>query len=162
MDESSFRRPERRRGRSGDDRGPDEKGAAQRRCCFPDALGARVAGCTMAVKARRQYRRAVYCADSRAHGTCVKWLEQVRNAARFSLGTPRTPSALPRRTAARLQCGGLLGLGELIEKQPVPRVQDVSGLLRQALTRYGSFDRVPLQAVVKKVHDLDIDGPKKP
>lgn len=158
-DESNFKRsnwPAVRRS-AGEIADPSERDAGQRRCCFSDALDARAAGCAKAVKATRRYRRAVYCSNTQAHGTCMNWLDQMRNAARFSLGTRQSPSALRRRTAVKLQCGGLLGMGDLVERQPVKRIQDVSDLLRRALVRYGSFERVPLQAVVKRIHEFDID-----
>lgn len=157
MDDSNFNRSRKPAARRCEAPDPGERDAGQRRCCFSDALNARAAGCSKAVKATRRYRRAVYCANIQAHGTCVDWMDQMRKAARFSLGARRTPSALPRRAAVKLQCGGLLGMGDLIEKQPVKRVQDVSGLLRRALARYGSFDRVPLQTVVQRIHEFDND-----
>jgi hypothetical protein len=157
MGESNFRYSD---ARGGLDRSRDpgsKNDVTPRRCCFPDALDARTAGCGMAIKASRQYRRVVYCADARSHGTCWNWLDRTRKAARFFLGTPRSPSALPRRKAIKLQCGGLLGIGDLMEKQPVRRVENVCVLLRRALARYGSFDRVPLETVVKRVHEFDAD-----
>lgn len=140
-------------------RKPRETDTVVRRCCFSDAVGARIAGCTMAAKSSRRYRRTVDCTDSEAHGICAAWLDHVRHAARFTLGTKQSPSALPRRAAVKLQGGGLLGMGDLMgDHQASGRIQDVSGLLRRALSRYGSFDRVPLQQVVQRIHELDADG----
>lgn len=132
--------------------------ATTRRCCFADAVGARVAGCPMAIKQSTRYRRTVACTNSEAHGVCAAWLDRVRHAARFTLGTRQSPSALPRRAAIKLQGGGLLGMGDVIgDHQPSGRIQDVSGMLRRALNRYGSFDRVPLQQVIQRVHEFDAD-----
>lgn len=130
----------------------------KRRCCFADAVGTRVAGCTKAVKLTRQYRRTVECTDGKAHEACAAWLDRVRRASNFALGTRQSPSALPRRTAVKLQSGGLLGMGDLLEgHQSCSRIQDVSDLLRRALARYGSFDEVPLQTVIQRVRQVDSD-----
>jgi len=135
-----------------------QKDLTRRRCCFEDAVGSRVAGCTQAARTTKQYRRTVECTNDKAHGICAAWLDRVRNATRFTLGIPRSPSALPRRTAARLQGGGLLGMGDVIEEhQRSNRIRDVSDLLQRALARYGSLDSVPLQSVVKRVHELGDD-----
>lgn len=136
-------------------RGPD---STTRRCCFSDAVGHRVAGCAMAVRTTRQYRRTVECTNHRAHGVCAAWLDCVRRASRFTLGTRQSPSALPRRTALKLQSGGLLGMGDVIDgQQRAGRIQDVSDLLQRALARFGSLDSVPLQAVIQRVHEFDAD-----
>lgn len=136
-----------------------DTGRIRRRCCFSDAVGTRVAGCTKAVKLTRQYRRTVECTDSRAHGVCAAWLDCVRRASTFALGTHQSPSALPRRAAVKLQGGGLLGMGDVIEEhhQRGARIQDVSALLQRALNRYGSFDDVPLQRIIQRVHEFDAD-----
>lgn len=112
----------------------------------------------MAARSTKQYRRTVECTNSEAHGICAAWLDCVRRASRFTLGTRQSPSALPRRAAIKLQGGGLLGMGDLIEEhQRSGRIQDVSNLLQRALARYGSFDQVPLQAVIQRVHEFDSD-----
>lgn len=137
---------------------PKPPGHTKRRCCFSDAVGTRAAGCTKAVKLTRQYRRTVECTDSSAHGLCAAWLDCVRRASNFTLGTPESPSALPRRAAVKLQSGGLLGMGDLLdEHQHGSRIQDVSELLQRALARYGSFDNVPLQGVIRRIHQFDTD-----
>lgn len=139
-------------------RSHSDTGRARRRCCFADAVGARVAGCSKAVKLTRQYRRTVECTDSRAHGVCAAWLDRVRRVSTFTLGTRQSPSALPRRSAVKLQGGGLLGMGDVIEEhQRCGRIQDVSDLLQRALARHGSFDDVPLQPVIQRIHEFDAD-----
>lgn len=130
----------------------------RRRCCFADAVGTRTAGCSKAIRLTRQYRRTVECSDHRAYAACAAWLDCVRRASSFALGSQQSPSALPRRAAARLQGGGLLGMGDVLEEhQRCSRVQDVSDLLQRALARYGSFDNVPLQPVIRRISELDTD-----
>lgn len=131
--------------------------ADARRCCFADALGARVAGCSKALKSARRYRRTTCCCNSEAHGRCVAWLDHVRKHSRFTLGTRGTPSALPRRMAVKLQAGGLLAMQDLLDGSTGERIHDVSGLLSRVLRRYGSLDEVPMEAVVRRVHGFDSD-----
>ena len=131
----------------------------RRRCCFSDAIGARVAGCTKATRTTRQYRRTIECTSSEAHGICAAWLDRVRRSSRFALGVRQPPSALPRRAAVKLQGGGLLGMGDLMDDhRPSRRIQDVSALLRQGLSRYESFDKVPMQQVIQRVQEFDTDA----
>lgn len=129
-----------------------------RRCCFPDAVGRRVAGCTKARKSTKQYRRTVDCVDSDAHELCAAWLDRVRLASRFALGTTHAPAALPAPAAGKLQCGGLLGMADLLEGESVKRVDDVSRLMRRAITRYDSFESVPLEPVIQRVHKYDAEN----
>lgn len=123
------------------------------RCCFAYAVGRRVAGCAKAERSVKHYRRVVRCLDGEAHEHCAAWLDRVREASRFTFGTPHVPAALPDSKADRLQCGGLLGLGDVLDGETVRRIEDVSGLLRRALGRYDSLKRVPLQAVVQRIHE---------
>lgn len=125
-----------------------------RRCCFVDAVGARVAGCPKAVKSTARYRRTVQCTSKEAHETCAAWLDHLRKGARFAFGARYSPSALPRHAAVKLQGGGLLGMGELLEGRAV-RVRDVAALLQRALARYGSFDDVPLAPIMRRIHEFD-------
>lgn len=46
-------------------------------------------------------------------------------------------------------------MGDLMEGGTVKRVDDVSSLLRRALARYESFDRIPLKSVMRRVQELD-------
>jgi len=133
-----------------------------RRCCFAEAIGARVAGCAMARKSTRQYRRTVDCADGEAHGHCAAWLDAVRRASRFAFGAPHSPGALPRAEAVRLQCGSLLGMRETLEDNATGRIQDVSGLMRRALARYESFERLPLSVVIKRVQHYEASDGQHP
>lgn len=49
-------------------------------------------------------------------------------------------------------------MGDVLEEhQRCSRVQDVSDLLQRALDRYGSFDNVPLQPVIRRISELDTD-----
>lgn len=97
----------------------------------------------------------VHCRDSDAHARCAAWLEHVRQGSRFAFGAPHSPAALPKQAAGRLQRAGLLGMGDLMEGGTVKRVDDVSSLLRRALARYESFDRIPLKSVMRRVQELD-------
>jgi len=78
------------------------------------------------------------------------------------MGSSRAPSALRRHDAVRLQGGGLLGMGDAINtvvdaQKRSERIRDVSELMEQALARFGSFDQVPLQPVIRRVHEFDAD-----
>lgn len=132
------------------------------RCCFSDAVAKRVVRCSKARGATRQYRRTVECSSERGHGLCAAWLDHVRRASRFAMGASRPPSALRRGDAIRLQGGGLLGLGDVVN--PVVDgqnrsgcVRDVSELMERAVARFGSFDEIPLQPVIRRVREFDTD-----
>jgi hypothetical protein len=128
-----------------------------RRCCFADALSARVAGCSKALKSTRQYRRTTCCTNGEAHALCAAWMNHLRTGSRFALGAQHTPSALPRGTAVKLQCGGLLGMRDLVEQQPSVRIRDVSILLKRAISRFGSLQDVPMEPVIRRVQAFDTD-----
>lgn len=128
-----------------------------RRCCFADVLDARVAGCSKALKFAKQYRRTVYCSSGEAHERCAAWLNHVRRHSQFALGTRRTPSALPRRVAVKLQGGGLLAIRDLLDGAAGDRIRDVSALLRRALARYRSLDEIPMETVMRRVHSFGRD-----
>lgn len=109
----------------------------------------------MARQGTHHYRRTVHCVDDDAHGICAAWLDHIRRASGFLLGRRRSPAALQRRATFKLQCGSLLGMGDLIEGPTQNRIDEVTGLLRRALARYGSFERVPMAPVIRRVRQFE-------
>ena len=79
-------------------------------------------------------------------------LNFMRKSASFTLGVSYTPSALPHPQAIKLQCGGLIGLQNALDKVVQnERVTDVYGLIQRALKRYGSWQDLPEQDIVRSI-----------
>lgn len=76
----------------------------------------------------------------------------MRKSASFTLGVAYSPSALPHAKAAKLQCGGLIGLQNALDQVVQnERVNDVYSLVQRALKRYGSLQALPEQDIVRSI-----------
>lgn len=129
----------------------------ERRCPYEKSI---LTGNCSCAKARRfciAEREGVRCAADDAQARCLELLEHLRSTARFALRTTDGRSALPHAKAMRIQVGGLRGLRALIGEGAEPdaqdrqHVEDVDGLLRAAIARYGGLDRLPFGQIIQHI-----------
>ena len=79
-------------------------------------------------------------------------MNQIRKTASFALGSTQVPSALRNAKALQVQCGGLIGLQNALDKvEPNQRVRDVYSLVKRAVKRYGSHNELPEQEIVRSI-----------
>lgn len=128
-------------------------------CPYEKAILDRTCACPHAGRSKAGSRYMVRCAFEDGNVACVKVLSCFRKMTNFAFGAPGTPSALTRAQALRLQCGGLLGLQNALDKVVHNhRVDDICALVRRALKRYGSVERFPGQDIVRGIASFDKRG----
>lgn len=121
-------------------------------CCFSEAIVTRACACPKATKYASGYRRRVACRDPVAQAACSEWIHLIRRAAKFSMGHSRSPAALPRNLALKLQCGGLEGLRQTIDPNESNKVIDVCALIKRAASRFGKVGEIPMAGIVRAIH----------
>ncbi|QDX81264.1 hypothetical protein B9N43_08430 [Denitratisoma sp. DHT3] len=127
---------------------PRDREANRLPCVFPLALLGRVAVCELATTPPADAPLA--CPSPLARAACAGLHGLLRNQAAFALGLrPGRPCALPRATALKVQCGGLLGLQEMLD--PEALAPDVHRLARLAQQHEGGLGALPTLSLIRKI-----------
>jgi len=131
------------------------------RCPFEKALNARRCDCSQSQRFLLAGRDGVGCQSRNSQADCLKLLTQMRNKAQFALRVSKVEGSLPHNKEIRVQVGGLLGLQHLLypECKADKRVDDVSRIVSEASGRFGSFDDLPFEQLLKSI--LAFEGRKK-
>jgi hypothetical protein len=120
-------------------------------CVFEKAILRTCCRCELAQKLNLAEREAVACTRADAQKTCRSVLDAMHAKAVFAVHAPGTPGPLPHGKEIRIQCGGLLGLKEVMGVDIPGDTIDVHALLRSALDRYGDSERLPHQDIVRVI-----------
>jgi len=123
-------------------------------CVFERGMLRRCVDCEMAVRRNIAEREAVGCRDQAAHALCAGFKERLKRAAMFVLKVAHPDDPLPHAKELKLQCGGLAGLGEAVGEGP-QETGNVAALLRGALSRHGSLDDLPYQAMLPMIRSFE-------
>ena len=122
-------------------------------CVFAKAILRRCCRCSRSQKLFIAEREAVACKSPGARQRCAEVLAQLHEKAIFALRLPHAESILPHGKELKVQCGGMLGLQQaLLPDQPDAEiVEDINGLLENALKDYGTVESLPYGEVVKGI-----------
>lgn len=122
-------------------------------CIFAKAILRRCCNCSRAQKLFLAEREAVACKSPGARQRCAEVLAQLHEKAIFALRLPHAESVLPHGKELKVQCGGMLGLQQaLLPEQPDSQtVEDINGLLENALKDYERVESLPYTEVVKGI-----------
>lgn len=118
-------------------------------CVFAKALQAQCAVCELARRDSIGETESVACASPLARSACGTLYGLLREKSAFALGLKATQRVLRHGQVMKIQCGGLLGLKQVIE--PAAHAPDVHRLVRTAAERYGSLDALPFSVIVQGV-----------
>ena len=106
-------------------------------------------------------REGVHCRSESSQQRCLKWLELLREQARFALRTDEERRLLPHGKAIRLQVGGMRGLVKVLSPdaagEPATTI-DVDSALADAETRYAGLDNVPFSDVMRDVAAYQVES----
>lgn len=127
-------------------------------CVFAKALQARAVGCELARRRAVGERELIECTSPVARTNCQTLSQVARERARFALKLPRSGTPLMHAQALRLQCGGLLGLRQVLDAGD-PDVHRMVGL---ALERHGSLVTLPWDAIVAALMRWQPRRPRRP
>lgn len=118
-------------------------------CPFERALLSRCVGCGLASKLLLAEREAITCTESAANGRCKDLHRAFHEKARFALQIhPDQP--WPFGKEIRAQCGGLLGLRELLAGPDAPEA-DVASLVAEGVARFGSVEDIPYSRLMPAI-----------
>lgn len=121
-------------------------------CAFEKSVLTNECACQRAERFCIAEREGVHCTSEPGQARCLRWLELLRDQARFALRTEEERRLLPHGKAIRLQVGGMRGLQQLLDTGDEPLVVgNVDGLLAEAEERFGALERLPFSAIMRAV-----------
>ncbi len=118
-------------------------------CPFERALLSRCVVCFKAHRLLLAEREAISCTEQHACDLCQRFHSELHQNARFALhAEPDQP--WPFGKEIRAQCGGVLGLAEVLEKQPgLPN--DVALLVNEGILKFGEIGNFPYSEIMRAV-----------
>lgn len=129
-------------------------------CVFEKALLCQCAVCQLSTRHALAERETVACTSPIARAGCGELSGLLREKSAFALRLATTQRILPHAQVMKIQCGGLLGLQQVIDPEaPAP---DVHRLVRMARQQYGELADLPFSEVVKGVAAFQLRKRHKP
>ncbi|OYY94304.1 MAG: hypothetical protein B7Y41_08270 [Hydrogenophilales bacterium 28-61-23] len=132
-------------------------------CPFERALLSRCAGCGKSRKLLLAEREAISCTEQAANDRCLAFHQAVHVNARFALHLDSN-QPWPFGKEIRAQCGGILGLNEVLAPADVATEvatdneadsqedgPDIASLVSLGLRRYGDFSAFPYSEIMRAV-----------
>ncbi|MCV6636847.1 hypothetical protein [Candidatus Albibeggiatoa sp. nov. NOAA] len=127
-------------------------------CPFGKAMLSSRCACEKFQKLNIAEREAASCISPQAHASCEYLLELLYLKTRFALGIVDLDQPIPHAKAMRTQCGGILGLRELLKLEHSERyeVDNIYGLVQTAIGTYESLDNLPFKEIVSYVRQYKV------
>ena len=122
-------------------------------CAFEKSVLTNECRCSQAERFCIAEREGVHCRSEQRQARCLKWLELLRQQARFALRADEERRLLPHGKAIRLQVGGMRGLLKVLESfepDQAPR-DDVDAALAAAERHHGSLEALPFSQIMREV-----------
>lgn len=134
-------------------------------CPFEKAILICQCACRESRRVNIAERIAVSCLESRAQDDCTQLLGLLRHNAAFALKLTHADTVLPHAKHVKVQCGGLIGLHEVLhpETAAAPQIEDIRGLVLEAQVRFGSLEDLPYNEIVRGIAGFQVrrrSGPK--
>ena len=120
-------------------------------CAFEKSVLTNQCGCHHAQRFCIAEREGVHCKSQTGQARCLRWLDLLREQARFALRTDEERRLLPHGKAIRLQVGGMRGLLQLLGHAEDGVIDDVDALLAMAEARYGTLEGVLFTRIMPAV-----------
>lgn len=118
-------------------------------CVFEKALLCQAAVCEAAQRLSLAEREMVACREPVARASCGQLLSLLRANSAFALKVKDARGILPHAMMMKVQCGGLVGLRDLLD--PEGHAPDVLHLVRRAQEDYAALDELPFSKIVQGV-----------
>lgn len=122
-------------------------------CAFEKSVLTNECRCRQAERFCIAEREGVHCRSEAGQARCLRWLDLLREQARFALRTGEDRQLLPHGKAMRLQVGGMRGLYGLLsaDAKAPSTVDDIDAALAAAEARYGALESVPFSEIMRAV-----------
>lgn len=126
-------------------------------CPFEKALLSSRCACAKFQRLNIAEREAASCISPVAQARCIVLLEQLYQNARFALKQSRLDGPTPHAKSMKVQCGGLLGLQAVLISEHVDKpVENIDGLVTQALETFGELEKLPYQEIIKFISHYQV------
>lgn len=123
-------------------------------CVFERGMLRRCLGCEQGIRRNIAEREAVGCRDKEAQSFCGVAKQHLKQAAAFALKLSHPDDPLPHAKELKLQCGGLKGLAQAMGVGG-ETVEDVHGILLDAIKQYGSLEGLPYQEIIQSIREYE-------
>jgi hypothetical protein len=120
-------------------------------CAFEKSVLTNECQCSQAERFCIAEREGVHCRDGASQSRCLRWLELLREQARFAIRGDEERRLLPHGKAIRLQVGGMRGLAKVLGDVDGHTSTDVDTALAAAEQRFGELEGIPFSAVIREV-----------
>jgi hypothetical protein len=122
-------------------------------CAFEKSVLTNECGCRCAQRFCIAEREGVRCRSEPGQTRCLRWLDLLREQARFALHTEEERRLLPHGKAIRLQVGGMRGLKRVLDGSAAAPIQidDIDGILAAAENRFGGLETLPFSEIMREV-----------
>lgn len=122
-------------------------------CAFEKSVLTNECRCRQAERFCIAEREGVHCRAEDRQARCLRWLELLREQARFALRANEERRLLPHGKAIRLQVGGMRGLSKALDTELIDAatVADVDGLLTEAEKQFGRLESLPYSVIMREV-----------
>lgn len=119
-------------------------------CPFERALLSRCANCFKSRKLLLAEREAISCTEQAANERCLRFHHALHSNARFALHMdPNQP--WPFGKEIRAQCGGILGLMEVLGLDGNEGSDDIAQLVAAGIERHGDIATLPYSEIMRAV-----------
>ena len=122
-------------------------------CAFEKSVLTNECRCSQAERFCIAEREGVHCRSEERQTRCLKWLELLREQARFALRSEEQRKLLPHGKAIRLQVGGMRGLVKVLKgsESGTTSVDDVDGMLAEAENHFDALENAPFSEIMREV-----------
>jgi len=122
-------------------------------CAFEKSVLTNECKCSQAERFCIAEREGVHCRSEERQTRCLKWLELLREQARFALRTEEQKKLLPHGKAIRLQVGGMRGLTKILDPAASASapIDDVDGMLTKAEKYFDTLEKAPFSEIMREV-----------
>jgi hypothetical protein len=127
-------------------------------CAFEKSVLTNECRCSQAERFCIAEREGVHCRAQDRQARCLRWLELLREQARFALRADEELRLLPHGKAIRLQVGGMRGLMKVLDRaDPTSKtVDDVDGMLAQAEKQFKNLENAPFSEIMREVASYQV------
>ncbi len=123
------------------------------KCVFEKALNNRRCECEKKDRKLIATREAVGCHSKPALANCSKFLNTMRQNARFSLKVIMVEGPMPHNKELQVQAGGCLQLEKILfpERESNTKAENIYEIVNVALEKYGNIESLPYSEIVQGI-----------
>ncbi|MDM8564665.1 hypothetical protein QUF74_03335 [Candidatus Halobeggiatoa sp. HSG11] len=115
-------------------------------CIFRKAILSNKFGCEKFQRLNIAERESINCNSSDAHKICTTLLNLLIVNSQVALHLSDIEQQIPHNKAMQLQCGGLLGIRDVLEL--TGEVINIYALIKQSLSEFQNLENLPYQNIV--------------